>query len=196
MAIGESLSAVLIAGSSHVGKTMLANRIAKACGWKMISADGLSRHPGRPWPMVRPEVAEFYAGLSLETIYWFLRVHHENMWPGLRQSIGTEVAAGGRFVMEGSALRPELIAPLLSGFVAGICLYAEADFLRSRMRAEARYDQADEAGRVVMDRFIARSLRDNSEILSAAKEHGLRLVDAADPAAVEGIYDELVGAAR
>ncbi|MBW6422631.1 AAA family ATPase [Rhizobium sp. XQZ8] len=189
------LSVILIAGSSHVGKTTLATRLSEALGWRMISTDGLARHPGRPWPVVRPQVAEFYERLTPETIYWFLRVHHENMWPGIRRLIDEEIEAGKPFVLEGSALRPELIAPLLSDSVAGICLYTETDFLHSRMRAEARYDQADEAVRVVMDKFIARSLRDNSEIFAAAKEHGLRLVDTADSAAVKSIYKELVGAA-
>jgi len=196
MTRGAGRSAILIAGSSHVGKTTLAKKVSDALDWQMISTDGLARHPGRPWPTVRPEVAEFYASLTPETIYWFLRVHHENMWPGIRRLIDKEIEAGKPFVLEGSALRPEFVAPLLSGFVAGVCLYGEEDFLRARMRAEAGYEAADPGTRVIMDKFIERSVRDNSEIRAAAKEGGLRLVNVADPSAVEGIFEELVGAAR
>lgn len=196
MAKNGRLSAILIAGSSHVGKTTSAMRISEALAWPLISTDSLGRHPGRPWPTIRPQVAEFYDRLSPETIYWFLRVHHENMWPGILRLIESKVATAKPFVLEGSALRPEFIAPLLSGPVGGICLYAETDFLRARMRAEAGYDAADGGIRAVMDKFIERSLRDNFEIRKVAKELDLRLVDAADAAAMQHVFEELVGAAR
>ncbi|EUB96216.1 hypothetical protein PMI07_001818 [Rhizobium sp. CF080] len=188
----QGLSGILIAGSSHVGKTTLAKRLMEALGLNMISTDGLARHPGRPWPNVRPPVAEYYSRLSPETIYWFLKVHHENMWPGLKRMIEDEIRAQRPFVLEGSALRPEFIAPVISNTVVGLCLHADADVLAERMRAEAGYLQAGEAERGVIDKFIERSLRDNSEMHKAAQEHGLRIVDAADPLAVADLVDELV----
>ncbi|MFB9947252.1 AAA family ATPase [Rhizobium puerariae] len=186
------LSGILIGGSSHVGKTTLARRLAEALGWNMVSTDSLARHPGRPWPSVRQPVAEYYARLSPETIYWFLRVHHENMWPGIRRIIEEELQAGRPFVFEGSALRPESIAPLVSEAIAGVFLHADNDFLQERMQSEAGYRQAGEADRRVMDSFIERSLRDNSEMRADAEKHGLRMVDVADAGAVTGLFDELV----
>lgn len=190
--MGEILSGVLIAGSSHVGKTTLAKRLSEALGCTMISTDALARHPGRPWPEVRLPVAEYYERLSPETIYWFLRVHHENMWPGLKRAIEDGIAAGRRFVLEGSALRPEFVAPLISGRVVGLCLHADSDVLRERMRTEAGYQEAGEAGRSLIDKFIERSLRDNSEMYRAAQENGMRIIDAAEPRALADIVDELV----
>ncbi len=192
----QGLLVILIAGSSHVGKTTLARRLSEALGWETISTDGLGRHPGRPWPTVRPSVAEFYERLEPETIYWFLRVHHDNMWPILKPLITGRAAVQKTLLLEGSALRPESIAPLLSDVVTGICLYADADFLREKMRGEAGYCRADGITRALVDKFIERSLRDNTEIHRAAIEHGLRIVDVADPEAVEDIFAELVGAAR
>ncbi|KGD99273.1 MULTISPECIES: hypothetical protein [Rhizobium/Agrobacterium group] len=191
----ERLSGILIAGSSNVGKTTLARRLADALGWRMISTDSLGRHPGRPWPQVRKPVAEYYSRLSPETICWFLKVHHENMWPRLEQIIKEESGAERRFVFEGSALRPEYIAPLVSEKIAGVCLYADADFLQARMRSEAKYGEADDVSRGLIDKFIERSLRDNSEMRASAKEHGLEAIDAADPDAVAGLFDRLTSRA-
>lgn len=74
-------SVLLIFGTSHVGKSTLANRLGEALGWQMTSTDSLARHPGRPWPEVKAPVAEYYSSLSDETISWFPRAHHENMRP-------------------------------------------------------------------------------------------------------------------
>lgn len=70
----RAISGILIAGTSHVGKSTFAARLTKALGCSLISTDSLARHPGRPWPTVRPAVAEFYSSLSPETIHWFLKV--------------------------------------------------------------------------------------------------------------------------
>ncbi|MCJ9749828.1 hypothetical protein MOV61_03745 [Neorhizobium sp. BETTINA12A] len=188
----QGLSGILIAGSSHVGKTTLAKRLAETLNLNMVSTDSLGRHPGRPWPSVRPPVAEYYRRLSPKTIYWFLRVHHENMWPGLKRMIDGEIEARKPFVLEGSALRPEFIAPLVSETLVGICLHADTDFLRERMRAEAGYLQAGGDDRAMFDAFIERSVHDNAEMHKAARENGLRIVDAADPHAVDNLFDELV----
>ena len=183
---------LLISGSSNVGKTTFATRLAQQLGCNVISTDSLARHPGRPWPDVRLPVAEYYARLSPETIYWFLKVHHENMWPSILQRIEAERRAQTCFVFEGSALRPEYIAPLISGEWLGIFLYADNDSLRERMRSEAKYSQADKGRRNIIDKFIDRSLRDNSEMHAVARDHGMRAVDTFDSLAVADLFDEFV----
>ena len=105
-------SVLLIFGTSHVGKSTLAARVGRALGWQVQSTDSLARHPGRPWPEVREPVAEFYSRLTDESVFWFLRVHHENMQPLLRQRIVADCQAGKGSVLEGSALRPEFINTL------------------------------------------------------------------------------------
>lgn len=61
---------ILVGGSSHVGKSTFARTLASTRGWELISTDDLGRHPGRPWPSVRPQVAEYYASLTDETIHY------------------------------------------------------------------------------------------------------------------------------
>ncbi|MBO9098906.1 MULTISPECIES: AAA family ATPase [unclassified Rhizobium] len=183
---------ILISGSSNVGKTTLATRLARQLGCDMISTDSLARHPGRPWPEVRPPVAEYYSRLSDETIYWFLRVHHENMWPAIRQQIDARVHARTPFIIEGSALRPEFIAPLVSDEISAVFLYADNDVLRERMRSEAEYAQRDQARRSIIDKFIERSLRDNAEMYLAARSHDITTLDTSDAVAVSNLCDELV----
>ncbi|MGO4683540.1 hypothetical protein [Hyphomicrobium sp. 2TAF46] len=184
-------SVVLIFGTSHVGKSTLAGRITEATSWPLVSTDSLARHPGRPWPQVKEPVAEYYSSLSDETIYWFLRAHHENMWPALRQKIVEACHAGQGLIVEGTALRPEYIAELDRQKVLTIGLYADRDFLRERMEAASGYSQGDDRTKLLIDKFIARSLRDDMEIVRAADRFGLRLVDAAEALQLDRVVEEL-----
>lgn len=40
---------ILIGGSSHAGKSTLAQALAAELGWSYGSTDKRARHPGRPW---------------------------------------------------------------------------------------------------------------------------------------------------
>lgn len=189
------LRGILIGGTSHVGKSTLAERLAVRLRWEAMSTDKLGRHPGRPWVAIPAPVAEFYERLTPETIHWFLKVHHENMWRQIRPMIDVERGAGRRFVLEGAALRPEYIAPLLSDEMAGVLLHADDEFLLARMRAEAGYGGREPAERLIIDAFIDRSLRENTALAAAARELGVRMVDVADEQAMVSLFDELVARA-
>ncbi|SCM79488.1 conserved hypothetical protein [uncultured Pleomorphomonas sp.] len=189
------LQAILISGTSHVGKSTLAEKLAGRLGWNGLSTDGLGRHPGRPWLAVPPPVAEFYERLSAETIHWFLKVHHENMWRQIRPMIEAERSARRPFVLEGAALRPEYVAPLLTGEMFGVLLSADDAFLVARMRSAAGYERRDTGERRLIDAFVERSLRENAALQASAREVGLGIVDAADARAVADLFDELVARA-
>lgn len=186
------LSAILVGGASHVGKSTLAERLAKATGWRAISTDGLARHPGRPWPDVRPQVAEYYERLSPETIYWFLKVHHENMWPRCTALLADAARSGERLVVEGSALRPEFVMDREPGEAVAVYLHADEGQLRQRILDGSRYDERDRRHRDLIEAFIKRSLQDNSEIVVAARERGLRTINVAEVAELEAFYEEIV----
>lgn len=186
------LLGILISGTSHVGKSTLAEKLSERLGWAGMSTDKLGRHPGRPWLAIPAPVAEFYSRLTPETIHWFLKVHHENMWRSIGPMIEAERDAGRPFVMEGAALRPEYIAPLVSDRIFGVLLHADDAFLCNRMHAAAGYAQRGAAERSLIDAFIDRSLRENAALYGAAQETGLRIVDAEDEQAVAGLFDELV----
>lgn len=98
-------------------------------------------------------------------------------------------------LFEGSALRPEYIGEILSRKILGVLLHADNDVLQERIRAEAGYHDADAASRRVIDRFIERSLRDNTEMHATAVTHGVNIADAADNAAMVGLFDEMVNCA-
>lgn len=181
---------LLIGGSSHVGKSTLASALASSLGRELISTDNLGRHPGRPWPSVRPQVAEYYASLSDETIHWFLKVHHENMWPRIRQIIESHRQLAKPFVLEGAALRPEYVAQLEHVEVLPVFLYADNDFLRRRMLEEARRGNADKPEAAIIDKFIERSIRENRDKLEAARAANIRCVDVAAPGALDALVRE------
>ena len=190
-----TLSTILISGTSHVGKSTLAGRLSAELGCEAISTDSLARHPGRPWPGIPAPVEEFYSQLSAETIHWFLKVHHQNIWPLVRRLIESKTGTGNIVVFEGAALRPEFIAPLLGSTVAGIFLHAQNDFLSDRMRAHAGYKDATAGQRRIMDAFIERSLRENTEMLASARHHHVPIVDIANPEAFDGLVNELTARA-
>lgn len=181
---------IAIAGSSHAGKSTLARRLRDAVHGKLISTDDLGRHPGRPWPTVRPQVAEYYARLSDDTIHWFLKVHHENMWPQIVQTMRPPHQLARPIVLEGAALRPEYIAAFNKDFLM-FFLYADGSFLRARMEQESRIKEVDLSTAAIFEKFIERSLRENDEMFKAAQIANIRCVDVADPAALELLEHEI-----
>ena len=140
-----------------------------------------------------PHVAEYYSRLSGETIYQFLLQHHENIWPGIRQLVCELSEERSPFILEGSALRPECTAGLGLHGVSIVHLYSDHDFIRDRMQRKSRYDDnLDRYHRLLVDRFVDRSLRDNDRSLTAAREHGLLCIDVRDTAAVERLRADMV----
>lgn len=184
---------ILIGGTSHVGKSTFARALARSLGRPLISTDDLARHPGRPWPTVRPEVAEYYERLSDDTIHWFLKVHHETMWPRILQILEDHRRGAAPFVMEGAALRPEYLAQLDPGAFRAVVLVAGNDLLRSRILEQSRHREADAPRAALIDRFLERSLRENDALLRSARLAGIPCVDVAVPGALDALRNELGG---
>lgn len=183
---------ILIFGTSHVGKSTLANRLGERLGWKVQSTDRMGRHPGRPWPEVREPVAEHYTRLSDETIYWFLKVHQDNIWPHVRQQIADASILPQGSIFEGSALRPEFLAILHDVDLVPLGLHADDDFLRARILKSSDYAHQDEARRLLIDKFITRSLRQNADFLDVATDLGLQVINAADENELTDCTEKLV----
>lgn len=168
---------VLILGTSHVGKSACANRLGAALGWSVLSTDTMGRHPGRPWTAVPRPVMDFYLGLDDDVILWFLHTHHENMRPLITDAIGRARRKGG-FVLEGAALRPQHLGELDG--VRALCLFADDAVLRERIRAASGFGEHREEMKRAIDKFIERSVRENRALATAAREHGMELVDTTD----------------
>ena len=186
---------ILIAGTSHVGKSTFATAIARLLGRELISTDDLARHPGRPWPTVRPQVAEFYSELSDDTIHWFLKVHHENLWPRIEQIIEARRQLSKPFILEGSALRPEYMARIKAGVVRPVLLHGDNEFLRIRLIEGSRLQHVDQASAAVIKKFIERSLRENSEFIKTARELNIQCIDVAVPGALDTLMQEFLTSA-
>jgi 2-phosphoglycerate kinase len=176
---------LLVLGTSHVGKSTCANALAGMLDCPVVSTDSLGRHPGRPWTGVPDPVLEFYSGLSIDAVHWFLRVHHQNMRPVI-QAVIAEIRPGEGFILEGAAIRPEYLEGWGITPGSAVCLHARADVLRSRILKSSDYPSQSPAVKAATDAFIQRSLLENSALLDAAKQKGVHLVDTTDaePASV------------
>ena len=189
------MTLVLIFGTSHVGKSTLAARIGGALGWPVVSTDKLGRHPGRPWPHVPPAVEEHYDKLSDMAILWFLRVHHGNMRAMLVRRIEDASAEGAGLVLEGSALRPDLVAEVAGPEVRALGLTASAAFVRDRIVAESAWARQGPAVQRRIDRFAVRSVTEGEAIAAEAGRLGLPMVDVSDGRALDAAFVEMVRSA-
>ena len=192
----ERVAGLLICGTSHTGKATLAGNIAQALSCDVIATDTLARHPGRPWPTVRPEVADFYANLSNETIQWFLQAHHENMQCLVHRAVAAARVRQKVFVLEGCALRPELYAPLVTALGIGVCLHAEPEFLRARIMDSSDHARRDPVHRRLIDVFIDRSLRENTALCDEARSNGFEVVEVDQATDAIGLAAGFVGRLR
>ena len=184
--VPADLRVILIGGSSHVGKSTLADALAAKLGWTQISTDKLARHPGRPWqpePQQVPDhVAEHYLSLSVHELIEDVLHHYKvNVWPQV-EAIVTATATDTskeRIIVEGSALWPEFVATLTLDVanLAAIWLTASDAVFEQRIRAASQYRTKSQRERIMVDKFLARSLLYNAQMTDAIRQHGLVSVD-------------------
>lgn len=182
--VPADLRVILIGGSSHVGKSTLADSLAAKLRWTQISTDKLARHPGRPWkpePQPVPDhVAEHYLSLSVrELIEDVLHHYRVNVWPQV-ETIVTATATDTskeRIIVEGSALWPEFVATLDVANLAAVWLTASDAVFEQRIRAASEYRTKSQRERMMVDKFLARSLLYNAQMMDAIRQHGLVSMD-------------------
>lgn len=178
------LRVILIGGSSHVGKSTVSETLAAALGWDHVSTDSLARHPGRPWKpapeKVPDEVAKHYLCLSVgELVEDVLRHYRVNVWPKVETIIAshsTDTSTSG-LVLEGSALWPELVASLDFDRIAAVWLSASEDVFRQRIYFGSLYSTKSPRERMMIDKFLERTLAYNARMVGAVNRHGFILVD-------------------
>ena len=181
----SAVRVVLIGGTSHVGKSTVAELVAGRLGWEHLSTDGLARHPGRPWRTpgweVPPHVAEHYRSLPVEELTASVLAHYARLWPRIEELITARTspakATGPGLVLEGSALWPDRVATLPAASIAAVWLTADEAPLRARMRRGSRYDRASADERRLVDAFLARTLRYQELLLPEVDARGLRCVE-------------------
>jgi 2-phosphoglycerate kinase len=179
----DTFKVALIGGTSHAGKSTTARAVAARLGGEAISTDSLARHPGRPWPtptwVVPDHVAEHYATLTPEALIDSVLTHYRGMWPKVRGIIETRASDphSAPLVLEGSALWPELVATLDMPAVRSVWLTADDALFTARIRRESRFDDADAAGRQLIDSFAARSRLYNAMMMAHIRRLGLACVE-------------------
>ena len=175
---------ILIGGASHVGKSALSESLAVALGWTCVSTDTLARHPGRPWKpapaKVPDEVAEHYLRLPVhELIEGVLRHYRVNVWPKVEAIVtshSNDPSATG-IVLEGSALWSEFVTSLDYGKVAALWLTASEQVFRQRTHAESLYNSKSPWDRMMIDKFLERTVVYNARMVDAVTRRGFFLVD-------------------
>ncbi|MEI5033763.1 hypothetical protein RB201_16155 [Streptomyces sp. S1A(2023)] len=191
---------VLIGGTSNTGKSTVAEAVAERLGFEHRSTDGLARHPGRPWRTpeheVPPHVAEHYGTLTTDELLASVLDHYERLRPRIEELITDRAGAGAPgLVLEGSALGPAWVARLTVPRTAAVWLTADDTVVRDRVRSPGRYEQATDAERHLMDRFLARTVRFQALMLDAVEELGLARVDTGGGRTVEELADAVLAAA-
>ena len=182
--LNPDLRVILIGGTSHVGKSALSKSLGVALGWDHLSTDSLARHPGRPWKpapeKVPDHVAEHYLTLSVEELFEdVLRHYWVNVWPKVEEIVAShsdETSAAG-IVLEGSALWPEFVSDLDFDKVAALWLTAGEEVIRQRIYAGSRYSSRSPRERMMIDKFIKRTIAYNTQMVAAANRQDFTLLE-------------------
>jgi 2-phosphoglycerate kinase len=174
---------LLIGGTSHAGKSTLAEALAARLGWDHLSTDRLARHPGRPWATSSgpfPEhLATHYLSLSIDELTTEQLHHYQRLWPRI-EALVTEHATGTdtrRLIMEGSGILPGHVTALKSPNTAAVWLTASADVLRGRIYSASRFHERTAKERIMVEKFLGRTERYDQLILGAVNSLGLPSID-------------------
>jgi 2-phosphoglycerate kinase len=191
------LRVILIGGSSHAGKSTLAQSLASHLGWSYRSTDkGLAPHPGRPWQVklgeVPKHVADHYLSLSVdELINDVLRHYRDNVWPLIKDIVTSHATdlSTDRLILEGSAILPELVVTFTSNNIAAIWLTASNKLFEQRIYSASQYKVKSTREKKMIDKFLDRTYLYNERIMDAVKRLGLAIIDVEKASNV----DELTG---
>ncbi len=171
---------LLIGGSSHVGKSTLAQSLAAKLDWNYLSTDNLARHPGRPWANadqkpVREHVVEHYKTLSVNALFFDVLSHYEqNVLPQVEAIVHSHLSdlLTECLIIEGSALWPGLVADLVSENnikIQAIWLTASDRFLQNRIYQESNFNQIAEDEKYLIQKFLNRTLFYNKRMKQEVK---------------------------
>ncbi|BAY85918.1 hypothetical protein NIES267_54240 [Calothrix parasitica NIES-267] len=171
---------ILIGGSSHAGKSTLAQYLATKLNWNYRSTDKLARHPGRPWiqdnkKFIPQHVVEHYQNLSPEELFIDVISHYEkNVLPQIEKIVRSEEY----LIIEGSALYPELVKNLVrENQVEAIWLTGSEQLFRNRIYKESNFDNVGEDEKYLIEKFIQRTLLYNQRMMELVEKLGFKYID-------------------
>ena len=154
----------LIAGTSHTGKTALAQRLLEKHGWPYLSLDHLKMG------LIRSG----YTDLTVEDDDALTAL----MWPIVREMIKTAIENEQNLVIEGCYLpfdwRKDFGAEYLP-HIRFVCLVMTEAYLRARFDDVRRYANVVE-NRISDGLCLEALIRDNAENLARCREHGCEVL--------------------
>jgi 2-phosphoglycerate kinase len=178
---------ILIGGSSHAGKSTIAQTIAAKLGWSYLTTDHVARHPGRPWRTIQrntiPEhVVEHYSTLAIDELFTDVLKHYRRIWPDIVTLITTHASdvSAEKLVLEGSAIWPEFVAATPLENVKSIWLTASDELFQKRIYAVSNYAQATAQERLLIQKFLDRTILYNQKMLVAIRNLGLPCLEVND----------------
>ena len=155
----------LIAGTSHTGKTCLAQRLLEKHGWPYLSLDHLKM------------------GL-IRSGYTHLTVEQDDeltalMWPIVRDMIKTAIENEQHLVIEGCYLpfdwRKDFGEEYLP-HIRFVCLVMTEEYLRNHFSDVRRYASVVENREEELELDLAELIRDNAANLAKCREHGCEVI--------------------
>lgn len=167
-------------GSSHVGKSTLAQYLAAKLNWNYRSTDKLARHPGKPWiqankKIIPEHVVEHYKNLSTEALFLDVISYYEkNILPQVENIVGSEEY----IILEGSALYPGLVKNLVNEKgVKAMWLTASEQLFRNRIYQESNFDNVGEDEKCLIEKFLQRTLLYNQRMIEKVENLGFIYID-------------------
>lgn len=186
---------ILIGGSSHAGKSTLAQYLAAKLDWNYLSTDKLARHPGKPWiqdnkKIIPNHVIEHYKNLSAEALFLDVLSHYEkNVLPQVEFIIRSQES----LIIEGSAIYPGLVENLVrENGVKAIWLTAGDRLFQNRIYVKSNFDNLGNDEKYLIQKFLQRTLLYNKRMMESVKQLGLIYIDVASTSTLDELLTKCV----
>ena len=167
----------LIAGTSHTGKTNLAQRLLEKHGWPYLSLDHLKMG------LIRSG----YTHLTVEDDEELTAL----MWPIVREMIKTAIENEQHLVVEGCYLPFDWYKDFDEEYLPHIrfvCLVMTEKYLRNHFADLHRYASVVESREEEPDLDLTELIRDNAANLANCRAHGCEVIVVDDEYNVELTY--------
>lgn len=180
----DGIKVLLIGGTSHSGKSVLAKRLADETGCRYLSADNLARHPGRPWrddgSQLPQDVVEYYSKNSLEELVNSVLKHYrQNVWPIVDAFVLSHLnnTYDPCLIFEGSSILPDTVHAAGYERVAAVWLTASDEVIANRIAQESQLRSCFQSEKRLIDSFTSRSLEINQSIMNSVYLNDQRSLD-------------------
>lgn len=125
-------------------------------------------------------MADHYLSLSVDELLADVLHHYRaNVWPKVEEIVASypNDDSGTGVILEGSALWPEFVIGMEFNSVSALWFTASEETLTQRIYEESRYHSKSPRERLMIDKFLERTLAYDALMVEVVRRHGLTLVD-------------------